>query len=58
MLQGDTECYWVEDKVENAEEGLLHGLDSILVAHDHNADYKGEIPRYWKWKHIYEYITS
>lgn len=54
----DTECYWVEDKVENAEEGLLHGLDSILVAHDHNANYEGEIPRYWKWKHIYEHITS
>jgi len=51
-------CYWVEDKPENAETGARFGLNSILVAHDHNAFYKGDIPRYWKWKDIYRHIVG
>jgi len=53
-----TECFWVEDKVENAEVGKAFGLNSILVAHEHNAYYEGNIPRYWKWKDIYKHITG
>ena len=53
-----TECFWVEDKPENAEVGKSFGLNSILVAHEHNAYYKGDIERFWKWKHIYNYITG
>ena len=53
-----TECFWVEDKVENAEVGKGFGLNSILVAHEHNAYYEGDIPRYWKWKDIYKHITG
>lgn len=53
-----TECFWVEDKPENAEVGENLGLNSILVAHEHNAYYDGDIPRYWKWKHIYNHITG
>ena len=53
-----TECFWVEDKPENAEVGEKLGLNSILVAHEHNAYYDGDIPRYWKWKHIYNHITG
>ena len=54
----NTECFWVEDKVENAEVGERYGLNSILVAHEHNAYYEGDIPRYWKWKEIYKHITG
>jgi len=36
----------------------MFGLDPIIVAHDHNAYYKGDIPRYWKWKDIYKHITG
>lgn len=54
----NTECFWVEDKVENAEVGESYGLNSILVAHEHNAYYEGDIPRYWKWKEIYKHITG
>jgi FMN phosphatase YigB (HAD superfamily) len=53
-----TECFWVEDKPENAEVGEKLGLNSILVAHEHNAYYDGDIPRFWKWKHIYNHITG
>jgi hypothetical protein len=53
-----TGCFWVEDKVENAEVGKRFGLNSILVAHEHNAYYEGNIPRYWKWKDIYKHIVG
>ena len=54
----DTGCFWIEDKPKNAEVGQELGLNSIIVAHEHNASYNGEIPRFWKWKHIYKHITG
>lgn len=54
----DTDCYWVEDKVENADAGACRGLRSILMAHEHNADYKGAAIRLNNWKEIYERITG
>lgn len=53
-----TECWWIEDKPENAEVGKSVGLNSLLIAHDHNASYKGDIPRFWKWKHLYKHIIG
>jgi len=53
-----TECFWVEDKPQNAEVGLKFGLNSILVAHDHNANSNINIPRFHKWKYIYKYIVG
>jgi len=53
-----TGCYWVEDKVENADAGAARGLNSILIAHEHNVDYKGPATRVHKWKHIYNMITG
>ena len=53
----DTGCFWVEDKIENAEEGLKNGLNSILMAHGHNADYNGEAVRVQNWKEIYEMLV-
>lgn len=55
----DTGCFWIEDKPENAKVGAELGLNSILVAHDHNAhEVNGPIPRFWKWKQIYKYIIG
>lgn len=54
----NSDCWWIEDKPKNAELGASYGLQSILVAHDHNAYYEGNIPRYWKWKDIYKHITG
>ena len=54
----DSECFWVEDKVANAELGVELGLKSILVGHTHNVDYNGDIPRYSKWKDIYNHISG
>jgi FMN phosphatase YigB (HAD superfamily) len=67
----DTECYWVEDKYENAMVGQNLGLDAILMGHTFNAKYetKRVIPtgfegsenvptRVNNWKEIYNLITG
>ena len=54
----DTGCFWIEDKIENSEVGLKLGLQSVLIEHDHNADYyNGDIPVVKNWKDIYDMIT-
>tara|TARA_B100000780_G_scaffold161093_1_gene112567 strand:- start:1595 stop:2212 length:618 start_codon:yes stop_codon:yes gene_type:complete len=54
----DTECVWVEDKIENADLGVNFGLNTFLIAHDFNAGYKGGAIRVPNWKYIYEVITG
>jgi len=51
-------CVWVEDKPENADEGLKCGLDSVLMSHAHNANYNGQAKRVHNWKEIYDYIVG
>ena len=53
-----TGCWWVEDKPENAECGTKFGLNSLLIDHDFNKEYAGDIPRVKNWKEIYELITN
>jgi hypothetical protein len=54
----DSECYWIEDKIDNAECGSRLGLRSILVEHGHNMSYEGKIPVVKNWKEIYEIVTG
>ena len=55
----NSNCIWVEDKPENAELGLQYGLNSILMGHDHNLEYRNPmIPRVWKWEHIYKMVEA
>lgn len=53
-----TQCYWVEDKPENADVGLSLGLNSLLVDHRHNQDYTGKATRVKNWKEIYNIVTG
>ena len=56
-----TGCYWVEDKPENAVVGATRGLQSLLMAHEHNADFEDinlNIKRVQNWKEIYELVTK
>ena len=56
-----TECYWVEDKPENAIVGASVGLDSLLMNHNHNADQDLDnvnVRRVNNWKEIYDLITG
>lgn len=54
----NSDCYWIEDKPENADLGLRIGLNSLLIAHGFNTDYKGLCPRVQNWKEIYNIITG
>ena len=55
----DTGCWWIEDKIVNAQVGTSFGLKSLLVEHGHNMDYDDpEIPRVKSWKEIYERIVG
>ena len=55
----DTGCFWVEDKLENCELGVKLGLNSILMAHDYNANQTPEgAIRAQNWKEIYSIVTG
>ena len=55
----DSGCWWLEDKIENAEAGHQAGLQCILVEHGHNMDYENPvIPRVLNWREIYCMITG
>ena len=54
----DTECWWIEDKIANAEEGEKVGLRSLLMNHDHNRDYEGPIEKVYSWRDIYNRILE
>ena len=56
-----SECYWVEDKPENAIQGAVRGLNSVLMYHHHNAESdlgNLNISRVDNWKEIYQLITG
>lgn len=54
----DSGCYWIEDSIQNAEDGLAFGLKPILLEHGFNLNYNNLlIPRVRSWKEIYELIT-
>jgi len=53
----DSYCWWIEDKIQNAEAGHDLGLNSLLMAHGHNSSYAGNIPRVQNWKRVYDLVT-
>ena len=54
----DTNCWWVEDKPENAELGAKLGLNSLLMEHGHNMNhYHDHVRTVKNWKEVYEIIT-
>jgi len=54
----DTECWWIEDKIANAEEGLKVGLNPLLMNHDHNRDYEGPIEKVYSWMDVYNTVLQ
>ena len=51
-------CWWVEDKVKNAEVGLDMGLNSVIMEHGHNMDYQGKAVLVKNWKELYNLIIE
>jgi hypothetical protein len=55
----DSDCWWLEDKVENAEVGLDFGLRSVLMAHGYNENYQNpRIPVIPDWKSFYQLVID
>jgi len=53
----DSGCYWIEDDVNNAIDGDAVGLTSLLMGHDYNSHYRGNIRRVENWREVYKIIT-
>lgn len=54
-----TGCYWIEDKIQNADAGFDIGLVPLLMEHGHNMD--NPTPNYPKvknWQEIYNIIVA
>ena len=55
----DTGCWWVEDKIQNAELGAKLGLNSLLMEHGHNMHhYHDRVRTVKNWKEVYELIVG
>lgn len=54
----NTECFWVEDKAENAQVGFDLGLTSVLMNHEHNRGANVDALRVNNWKEIYRLIVG
>ena len=52
-----SDCYWVEDKPENALAGARVGLKPILMEHGFNMD-NTDFPLAKNWKEIYNIVSS
>ena len=51
-------CYWLEDKVENATAGLQFGLKPILIEHGHNMNADVDYPICKNWLEVYKTVTQ
>ena len=53
-----SQCWWVEDKPENADVGHDMGLRSILMEHGHNMNHECPYPVVKNWREAYYLITG
>jgi len=53
----NTGCFWIEDDVNNAIDGDMVGLTSLIMSHEYNANYRGALRRVQNWKEIYQIIN-
>jgi hypothetical protein len=54
----NSDCYWIEDKFENAELGVDMGLNSLLMLHSHNSNRNTRAKKVNNWKAIYNEIIG
>lgn len=55
----DSECFWVEDLMENAIMGLKYGMKPLLIDHHYNKEHhNADVQRVNNWKEIYDIIIG
>jgi hypothetical protein len=52
----DSNYFWVEDKLQNANDGLAVGMRPLLMEHAFNMNEKVDFPILKNWEEIYNYI--
>jgi hypothetical protein len=52
------DCYWIEDKPENAVAGVNVGFKAILMEHGHNMDSNVDAIVVKNWEEIYMLLTD
>tara|TARA_R110002020_G_scaffold290894_1_gene506298 strand:- start:186 stop:782 length:597 start_codon:yes stop_codon:yes gene_type:complete len=54
-----SDCFWIEDMIDNAQAGLEAGLDPILMSHEHNTDRDHpEFTVVKNWREIYDIVVG
>ena len=53
-----SDCWWIEDKLENASAGLRFGLRPILIEHGHNMNADVDYPIVKNWLEVYKTVTQ
>jgi len=53
----ESECWWIEDKIKNADAGKQLGLNPVLMKHPYNSHVQ-DIPVANNWKEIYNMISG
>ena len=51
-------CYWIEDKITNANVGAEIGYDTLLVEHGHSLNAEGNFKVMKNWEEIYHEIVG
>jgi len=51
-------CYWIEDKVQNAEVGAAIGYQTLLMEHKYNMDARGDFKVVKNWENVYNEIIG
>lgn len=51
-------CYWIEDKIVNAQLGSDIGYDALLMEHGHSLQAKGDFKVVKNWEMIYNAILG
>ena len=49
-------AWWIEDKIENADDGVKLGYRSILMQQDWNSNYSGDALKARNWEDVYQAI--
>lgn len=54
----DSNCWWIEDRMDHADAGTKVGMRALLMDHPYNQDYAGKAIRVKNWRDIYEMLTG
>jgi len=54
----ESACLWIDDKPKNVYDGIMYGLDGLLMNHEYNRGVEGigEKRRVNNWKEIYKIV--